>query len=89
MLGLFFRMFQFRRAADQTAEDAKGLVWHLQRDVDQLKRDVGEIWEILKKPKRHVIREVNEIRQPSHIYTGASIVSYSSQCFTYAGMFCD
>ena len=89
MLGLFFRMYQFRRAADETAESTKALVCHLQRDVEELKRDVGEIWEILKQPKRPVMREVNETRQPSQIYTGASIVSYSSQCFTYAGMFFD
>ena len=89
MLGLFFRMFQFKQAADQTAVVTKGLVCHLQRDVKELKRDVGEIWEILKQPKRPVMREVNETRQPSQRYTGASIVSYSSQCFTYAGMFCD
>ena len=79
----------FSQAANQTAEDAKGLVCPLQSDVEQLKRDVGDIWEILKEPKRHVMREVNEIRQPSQIYTGASIVSYTSQCFTYAGMLCD
>jgi len=62
MLGLFLRMFQFNQAADQTAEATKALLCHSQTDVEQLKRDVGEIWEILRQPKRHVMRDVNEIR---------------------------
>ena len=69
----FFRMIPFNQAADQTSEAAKALVCPLQRDVEQLKRDVGDIWEILKKRKPHGLREVNEIRQPSQKYTGAFI----------------
>ena len=88
-MGIFSRMFQFSEEADQTAEAAKATVCPLQRDVEQLKRDVGEIWAILKQPKRRVVREVNEMQQPSQTHTGASIVSHSSQCFTYAGMFGD
>ena len=82
-------MIPFNQAADQTSEAAKALVCPLQRDVEQLKRDVGEIWEIIKKRTPHVLREVNEIRQLSQKYTGAFSVSYNNKCFTYAGMFCD
>ena len=81
-------MIRLNQAADQTSETAKAMVCPLQRDVEQLKRDVGEIWEILKQPKRHVLREVDEIQQASHTYTGAFIVSYNNKCFTYAAMFC-
>ena len=84
-----YRMKQLNQAAGQATEVAKALVCPLQRDVEQLKRDVDEIWDILKYPKRHVMRDMNEIRQPSKTNTSASIISYSSQCFTYAGMFCD
>ena len=67
-------MFQFNQAADQTTEAAKALACPLQRDVEQLKRDVDEIWDILKQPKRHIMRDVNEIRQPSQKNTGALMV---------------
>ena len=82
------RMIRLNQAVDQTSEAAKALVCPLQRDVEQLKRDVSEIREILKQPTRHVLREVNEIQQASHTYTGAFIVSYNNKCFTYAAMFC-
>jgi len=82
-------MIQFNQAAGHTAETAKALVCPLQSDVEQLKRDVSEIWEILKQPKRVVLNKVNEIRPPSQKHTGALIVSYNNKCITYAGMFCD
>ena len=89
MFVLFFRMIQFNQAAGQATEAAKALVCPLQREVEQLQRDVSEIREILKQDKRHDLSEVNEGRPPSQKYTGAFIVSHNNKCFTYAGMFCE
>ena len=61
MRGYFvYMMKQLNQAAGQTTEAAKALVCPLQRDVEQLKRDIGEIWEILKQPNRHVMRDMNQ-----------------------------
>ena len=79
MIVFFCRMIKFKQAAGQTTEAAKALVCPLQRDVEQLKRDVSEIREILKQRKRHVLREVNEVRPPSRRYTGAFILSYNNK----------
>ena len=69
--GFFLRMIHLNQAVGQPTEVAKALVCPLQRDVEQLKRDVSEIREILKQSKRHDLRE------------GAFIVSHNNKCFTY------